>query len=109
MPLSELERTVLATFRNRLDTELPNEIKEVKLFGSKARGEGREESDVDVLVIVASEDWHLCDKVYNIATDLLLETGICISPKILSTSQYRRMLSEDAPFIKNVVREAVAV
>jgi uncharacterized protein len=109
MPLNELERKALVTFRNKLGVELPDETIEVKLFGSRARGEGREDSDLDVLVIVSSEDWHLCDKVYGIVTDLLLETGICISPKTLSTKQYGKLLSEDAPFIKNVVRDAVSI
>lgn len=109
MPLSELERQVLARFRNRLRTQLPEEQIEVMLFGSKARGDDREDSDLDVLVIVAGEDWRLCDQVYDIATDLLLETGVCISPKIISARQYRLLQEEEAPFVKNVIRDSVAI
>ena len=109
MPLSELERQVLARFRNRLETELPGEQVDVMLFGSKARGEGREDSDLDVLVIVSGEDWRLCDKAYDIATDLLLETGVCISPKTISALQYRQLQEEEAPFIKNFLRDSVAM
>lgn len=109
MALKESERKVLENFRERLETSLHVPSIEVKLFGSKARGEDREDSDLDVLVIVGSEDWRLGDKVYEIATDLLLETGVCISPKIISTRQYEELLREDAPFIRNVIRDAVAI
>ena len=109
MHLSELETQVLARFRHRLQTRLAEEPIEVMLFGSKARGESREDSDLDVLVIVSGEDWRLCDQVYEIATDLLLETGVCISPKIISASQYRRLQEEEAPFVRNVIRDSVAI
>ena len=109
IPLSELERQVLASFRNRVRAQLREEQIEVMLFGSKARGEDREDSDLDVLVIVSGEDWRLSDHVYGIATDLLLETGVCISPKIISARQYRLLQEEEAPFVRNVIRDAVAI
>lgn len=109
MALNKLEKKVLESFLNRLETVLHDEIKEVKLFGSKARGRSRKDSDIDVLVIVSSDDWRLCDRVYEIATDLLLETGVCISPKIVSTNQYNQLLEEDAPFVRNVIQDAVTI
>ena len=109
MALRKSERQVLARFRDKLQTELPEERVELMLFGSKARGQGREDSDLDVLVIVLGEDWRLCDKVYDIATDLLLETGVCISPKIISANRFRQLQEEEAPFVRNVIRDAVAM
>ena len=109
MGLKEQERKILEKFRKKLATSLQDPGMELKLFGSRARGEGREGSDLDVLVIISSEDWHLSDKVYEIVTDLLLESGVCISPKIISKKQYDELLREDAPFIRNVTRDAVAV
>ena len=51
----------------------------VILFGSHARGETRgNDSDIDVLVIVATDDWHICDKVYpdSISVDIYPKTDI---------------------------------
>jgi len=109
MGLKKQEAEILEKFRVRLGTLLQDPGIEMKLFGSKARGEAREGSDLDVLVIISSEDWHLSDRVYEIATDLLLESGVCISPKIISKKQYEELLHEDSPFIRNVIRDAVAV
>ncbi len=109
MGLNKLEKRVLGEFRIRVQTALQDQEMQVKLFGSKARGEGRKDSDLDVLVIVSGDDWHLCDRVYEVATDLLLETGVCISPKIVSVNQYHQLLEENAPFVRNVIRDAVAI
>jgi hypothetical protein len=49
----------------------------LRLFGSKARGDDKPDSDIDMLVIVASDDWHIRDKVYGVATDLLLQSDVC--------------------------------
>ncbi len=109
MPLRELERPVLERFGNRVRARQPEQQIEVMLFGSKARGEDRQDSDLDVLVIVQDEDWRLSDQVYDIATDLLLETGVCISPKIISARQYRLLQEEEAPFVRNVIRDSVTI
>jgi uncharacterized protein len=109
MTLSELESEVLGRFVKRVQSELQDENLEVKLFGSKARGQAHEDSDVDVLVIVSGNDWRLCDKIYDIATDLLLETGVSISPKVLSLEKYKGLLEQESPFVKNIMRDAVAV
>ncbi len=81
----------------------------MKVFGSKARGQAREDSDVDVLVIVSADDWRLCDTVYDISTDLLLETGVSISPKILSSRQYKELLDQKSPFVENIIRDSIAI
>lgn len=109
MALKEQERKILENFRTELRSLLQDPSIEVRLFGSKARGEDREDSDLDVLVIISSEDWHKSDKVYDIVTGLLLESGVCISPKIISKRQYEELIREDAPFIRNVIRDGVAV
>lgn len=82
---------------------------EVKLYGSKARGKGTKDSDLDVLVIIPADDWHLSDRVYEVATDLLLESGVLISPKTISLNRFELLLEEGAPFLTNVIQDAVTV
>lgn len=39
-------------FARRLRRELPDNVLDIRLFGSEARGEATPESDIDVLVVV---------------------------------------------------------
>ena len=109
MKLSEEEERILNRFKMRLKEALNDNLLEVRLFGSKARGDAREDSDIDVLVIVSSEDWHMSDAVYSIVTDIMLETEICISPKVISQKDYTRLYSDRNPFIENVIREGIVL
>lgn len=109
MKLNEKDQLALRKFRMVLEEVLAGNLVEVKLFGSKARGDAREDSDIDVLVIISSGDWHMCDVVYDIATDILLETEVCISPKVISRKKYNYLYNMENPFIKNVIREGITV
>jgi uncharacterized protein len=103
------ERRVLWRFKRVLKDTLRDDSVEVRLFGSKARGDDRRDSDLDLLVVVSGAAWQLADEVYAVATDLLLETGICLSPKVLGRAEYERLMREETPFIMNVAAEGVAV
>jgi uncharacterized protein len=72
---------------------------EVRLFGSYARGEAHEDSDVDVLVLVdglvASEIAGVADLTFELAT----ETGLALAGVAMATERFtpgpgRRFVSE---------------
>ncbi len=109
MAINLKEQSAIQMFRRQLTDQLGNMIEKVVLFGSKARGDDHPRSDVDLLVICNSNDWRIADKVYLIATDVMLETGIAISPKVLARQDYRRMQQNKVPFLNNVIRDGVAV
>ena len=109
MALNTIEKTALERFRDLVAEALQGEAPEVTLFGSKARGDDRKDSDLDVLVLVSSEDWRLCDRVYDVATTLLLETGVCISPKVLNRKSFAQMRRDGSSFAGNILRDAVAI
>jgi predicted nucleotidyltransferase len=107
--LSTKEKSALQQFKAGLNQALGTQIIELKLFGSKARGDDRPDSDIDLLVIVTDDDWRICDVVYGIATDILLQTDISISPKVISKNQLELLQKEDTFFLRNISRDAIAV
>jgi len=109
MALSKHEREVLGRFRDILNDVIADERPEVTLFGSKARGDDNPDSDVDVLVRVTGDDWRICDKVYAVVTRLLIDTGVCISPKVINRAQFDRMQRGGVPFAGNVMKDAVTI
>ncbi|MBM4043726.1 MAG: nucleotidyltransferase domain-containing protein [Planctomycetes bacterium] len=107
--LDDKEQLALREFRKALEKAFGNDLLEVKLFGSKARGDARKDSDLDVLVVISSGDWRMRDVVYGIVTDILLEGDVCISPKVISKAHYDRLREAESPFIGNVIRDGVPV
>ena len=85
-------------FLNELDKSIGSEIEKLVLFGSLARGEETEESDVDVLVVL--EDKGLKEKVFEISYDIMLETDVYVSPKVVSTEEFEEL--KDSSFMKQI-------
>jgi predicted nucleotidyltransferase len=109
MALNAKEKSALKKFKAALEQTLAGQLIELKLFGSKARGDDKPDSDIDVLIIVADDDWRICDVVYGIATDILLQTDISISPKVISKNQLEQLHKEDTFFLRNISRDAIAI
>jgi predicted nucleotidyltransferase len=107
--LSTKEKSALRHFKDGLNQALGAQLIELKLFGSKARGDDRADSDLDVLVIVADDDWNICDVVYGVATDILLQTEISVSPKVISKNLLEQIQKEDTFFVRNISRDAIVV
>ena len=108
MALGADERDALASFAERLRSQLSDPRLEVRLFGSKARGDDGPESDIDVIIIESSGDWRIADTVYRIATDILLETGVSLSTKVVGRAHYEGLVDQGSPFALRVMREGVA-
>ena len=90
---------ILDEYRRRLLAALPGQIERLILFGSYARGQAHAESDVDVLLVVNWPQERLPDGFYptyyndpcwrtiiDIATEIMLEYGVGISPKVFSVN-----------------------
>lgn len=109
MRLTEQERIAVEHFSATLRERWGSEIREIHLFGSKARGDAGLESDIDLLVVTKRDDWKLKDEIGRVATKILLADGIYLSIKVLGKALYQRLVALEAPFVKNVLREGVAV
>ena len=109
MKLTVQEQKAVERFATTLRERWGSEIVEIHLFGSKARGDAGPESDIDLLVVTKRDDWKLKDQIGWIATEILLAEGIYLSIKVLGEATYERLVSLEAPFVRNVLREGVAV
>ncbi|MFW5912073.1 MAG: nucleotidyltransferase domain-containing protein [Candidatus Hadarchaeota archaeon] len=104
--LVERERA-LASFVGRAKGKYGESVDKLILYGSHARGEAGEESDVDVLVVWNGDPSEGRMGMAEIATDVLLEHDVIISPKLVSAEGYEDMKRSEGPFIKNVLEEGV--
>ncbi len=83
-------------------------IKRVILYGSHARGEATEDSDVDVLVLTdpALNPAEVRDSLSDLLYDILLEEGELISVVAVSEERFENY---NSPFMLNVKREGMVV
>ena len=81
----------------------------LRLFGSRVRQEGTEESDLDVLVLVQNKDRGLCRRIVEESLDIDLVHGTNLAPTILSAYEYQRNRDYGTSFYLNVEREGVAL
>lgn len=81
---------------------------EVRLYGSEARGEAHEKSDIDLLVLVSKDKVTLQDELEITAPlyDIELKTGILINALILPKREWGRIVT---PFYENVMQDAVVL
>jgi predicted nucleotidyltransferase len=105
--LRDGERKALRTFVKRLQQSFPNKIRQVSLFGSKARGDSDDDSDVDVLIIVNQKDLALRRDIIDICSDLSLEYDVLLSPRVIPDERWQAI--RNFRFYKNVVRDALPI
>ncbi len=102
-----MDDPVMTRFRAALDAIYGERLARVVLFGSRARGEARADSDYDVAVFLrgAARTEDERHRVADVTTDLLLETGAFIVPLTFDIAE----LDRRTMFMGEVRREGVEV
>lgn len=80
------------------------EIEEVILYGSVARGDDHEGSDIDILVI-SQDKFKTKSNLYPKVGDFLMDKGVYISVKVISPEEYHQM--ENSYFVSQIKNEGV--
>ena len=99
-PTRRRERAFEAFARAVADA-LGDSIHEIILYGSTARGEATERSDVDVLVVLNERTQ--TEEVFQLAFDIGTEHGVAIVPHLQTRDHFESR--QDRPFLKNVLNE----
>jgi uncharacterized protein len=82
------------------------------LYGSRARGDYRADSDADLALVLAEggDDWRLLWDLSGLAYDVFLETGVLIQPVPISSSDWAHPETFVRPsFLRNIAREGIPV
>lgn len=103
------EKPIIEEFKRRIELRFPGELIRLILFGSKARGESRPESDVDLLVVIQSDNWRLGDEIRGVGYALELEHGVVLSIQVISRTHYERLRTSGTQFFHVLEREGVVV
>ncbi|MGV8137181.1 MAG: nucleotidyltransferase domain-containing protein [Mangrovibacterium sp.] len=79
---------IVAELKNRLSSQLNDNLKEVILFGSQLTDKDTRDSDYDVLIVIKRKtDWKLERKISDICYEIDLKYGILTDAHILTESE----------------------
>lgn len=105
--LAEILNKVAVSSKEIFETSLC----EVILFGSYARGDYDDESDIDILIIADLTPEELCayrGKLDSLSGDILYHYGMLVSIIEKDYETYNKY-SQSLPFYKNIAKEGVKI
>lgn len=101
------DRTIATKLKQRLATVVT--LVDFRIFGSRARGDADEYSDMDVFVEVGQLDKSLKERILDAAWEVGLDNHMVISPLIFSRDEIENSPLRSSPIIKAIIAEGVFV
>jgi len=99
-------RETLREFKREIEKLYGPRLKDVILYGSWARGDATQESDIDLLIVLGGrvDPGQEIDRMIDIITDITLKHGELISVYPVSEESYSTI---NSPLLINVRREGI--
>lgn len=109
MTLAPATRTAVEEFSRRVRARFGDRVVKLVLFGSHARGEATEESDVDILVVI--DDLTPSDgrEIDEIVGDILTRMDVVLSPLVLSAARFAELRARERRIAREINRDGIPV
>jgi predicted nucleotidyltransferase len=107
-PLKRRERQAIEVATEELKKRYSME--KVILFGSKARGDSDESSDIDLLLITTNPlHWREEKAIVDMLFDLGMEYDVVFTPLFAALEEWNRGIFREFPVYKDIVEEGAVV
>lgn len=105
--LAASEKKAIETFVERLLADFGRDVADVRLFGSKARGQAGPDADLDVLVLVNRPEYVLKHAILWLAAEISLAYDVLLSPRVVPIAAWQKMGQADTLFYRTVCAEGI--
>lgn len=105
--LTDQEQRTAAAFVNKVRTRFDPQLISVVLFGSRARGEAKTDSDMDVVVVMTTVNTEIRQAIRHLAVEVWLESGIYLSTRVWSQEHWRNMAKLQTSLYQNISQEGI--
>lgn len=109
--MSEDRQKIMLEFSHGIRNILGNKLTKIILYGSYARGDYNENSDVDIMVLTTLTDKEIEvieTKIFDLAFDFQMDYGIDISVVVKNEEHFNYWLGA-LPFYNNIQKEGVVL
>lgn len=107
LTLKKSEERSLRALKEELSRKF--NVVDLRLFGSKVRGEDTPESDIDVMIELDECNPDIKSKIYDIVFEINLENYTFISTTIFSKKEIEDGPLSESPIYKTILREGAHI
>lgn len=107
--MGEQDRNIVMELKQRLPVEVKSHLARLILYGSRARGDADEDSDLDLVALVDEKTPELEAQIEDIAYRLMADHNFqpIISLKVFSEERFRQAAAKGLSFYRNIEREGI--
>jgi len=100
-------KIIIQEVQKVLKEKFGNKVTKVILYGSRSRGDYKDYSDYDILVIVKEDfDWRFEREVNNALIDIDLKYDIILDVRLISENEMKTIKGKQ-PFVLNALIEGI--
>lgn len=107
--LSTQERNLLQVFVQTLKEQFDGQMLSVLLYGSRARGDAKPDSDMDIAVILSHTDLETTNAIRDLAYEIWLDFGVFLSTCVWSQAHWQRHEEIQTGLYRNIQKEGIDI
>jgi predicted nucleotidyltransferase len=107
--MGEKDRQIVMELKRRLPAEISSHLVRLILYGSRARGEAPEDSDLDLIALVDEKTADIEAQMEEVAYRVMWDHDFkpIISLKVFAEERFRSAARKGYSFYRNVEREGI--
>ncbi len=100
-------REKLSRISRELKERFPERIVTIIAFGSRVRGDYKEWSDIDLLVVIKNKDPQIEKEIIDLIVKEEMKSGISLSPVLKDVNAFEKEKRFKTPFYESIEKEGV--
>lgn len=107
--LKSNEKKAVGKLVSGLKKMFGDKIEEIRIYGSKARGDYEEFSDIDIFILTTGDEKEINSYLDETVYKIDLTYDVVISTITYEKKEFMRPEIRNTPFIRNVLKEGIVL